>query len=438
MASAHPDDDPLSLQPLRPRVPADPSLSLELPTARAVGGGTAACPRLRDRLCRLGLPCKESNFIMNEPLAQKALDLERLRRIGLTPHVLQHLPGPVASAAGPALSQPMRVTEVQRESLLLHDGEVEHAARMLPALRAELQHAGDAIAVGDWALAQRNEYGQWWVDTRVPPANQLARRLHDGRDKVTRAVIVSNVDTALLVMGLDHDYSLRRLERFVALARMAGVTAVVVLTKKDLCSEADADARLRQAQAVLPAGTHALAVNALGVDARGEEAAQALAPWLQPAQTLVLLGSSGAGKSTLTNALCGGRVADTGANRSGDSRGRHTTTARTLHLTPSGACVIDTPGLRTLRLDGDADGLGAAFDDVARLAPGCRFRDCQHEDEPGCAVREGVSAERLRNFHKLLREARRDTLTALERKAQVSEWKSRTRQGRLRAESKRG
>ena len=361
--------------------------------------------------------------------------LDRLRRIGLSPAVIQHLSDLAASLGGldlgGAASHLLRVTEVQRESLRLHDGHDEQAARMLPALRTCLQDTGDALAVGDWVLAHRNEHGQWWAQARLPPANQLARRLHDGRDKVTRAVIVSNVDTALLVMGLDHDYSLRRLERFVALAHMAGVSAVVVLTKKDLCTEADA--RLQQARAVLPAGTLALAVNALG-----DEPARALAPWLQPAQTLVLLGSSGAGKSTLTNALCGGAVADTGASRNGDSRGRHTTTARTLHCTPGGACVIDTPGLRTLRLEGDAEELGAAFGDVTRLALSCRFRDCQHENEPGCAVREGVSAERLRNFHKLLREARRDTLTALERKAQVSAWKSRARLGRLRAESKRG
>jgi ribosome biogenesis GTPase len=138
----------------------------------------------------------------------------------------------------------------------------------------------------------------------------------------------------------------------------------------------------------------------------------------------VLLGSSGAGKSTLTNALCSQQVADTGANRSGDSRGRHTTTVRSLHVTPQGACIIDTPGLRTLRLDGDAAELETAFDDITRLALQCRFRDCRHEAEPGCAVRAGVPPERLRNYQKLQREARRDTLTALERKAQVSEWKS--------------
>ncbi len=399
---------------------------------------------------------------MTESLAPLPVAFENLRRIGLnapqaqrlmqmwatcqpphqSPHQQQRQPQrqsqqlpqhPTTNAQHTvaATSQPLRVTEVQRESLLLHDGEQEHSARMLPALRSQLQLASDAIAVGDWVLAQRNSHGQWWVHTRVPPVNQLARRLHDGRDKVTRAVIVSNVDTALLVMGLDHDFSLRRMERFVALVHMAGVQAVVVLTKKDLC--ADAAARLQQAKALLPADTPVLAVNALG-----DEPLQALAPWLQPGQTLVLLGSSGAGKSTLTNALCGASVADTGANRSGDSRGRHTTTSRSLHLAPGGACVIDTPGLRTLRLDGDADGLDAAFDDVARLAAACRFRDCQHGDEPGCAVRDGVSAERLRNYQKLLRESQRDTLSALQRKEQASLWKWRTKQGRLRAESKRG
>jgi ribosome biogenesis GTPase len=361
-----------------------------------------------------------------------SLVFDRLRHIGLAPAMVQQMIGmPPTTAAEPAL---MRVTEVQRESLLLHDGGSEFAARMLPALRGELADANDAIAVGDWVLAERNAHAQWWVHARVPPLNQIARRLHDGRDKVTRTVIVSNVDTALLVMGLDHDFNLRRLERYVALARMAGVSAVVVLTKKDLCP--DAGSRLQQAQAQLPADMLAVAVDALADS--GAEPRAALAPWLQPAQTLVLLGSSGAGKSTLTNALSGAPVADTGANRSGDNRGRHTTTTRTLHLTPSGACIIDTPGLRTLRLDGDAAELGAVFDDVTQLALQCRFRDCLHEAEPGCAVRQGVAPERLRNYQKLLREARRDSVTALERKAQVATFKSRTRNARIRMDAKRG
>ena len=353
---------------------------------------------------------------------------ERLRSIGLMPAVIQELmtlpePGPA-----PEL---MRVVEVQREGLTLHDGAAEQPARLLPALRAALSAEGDALAVGDWVLAQRNELAQWWAHARVPPVNQLARRLHDGRDKVTRAVIVSNVDTALLVMGLDHDFSLRRLERFVALVQMARVTPVVVLTRADLCP--GAEVRVAQVQALLPPEAAVVAVNALAVETR-----QALRPWLQRGQTLVLLGSSGTGKSTLTNTLTGSAVALTGAHRVDDSRGRHTTTARSLHATPEGACIIDTPGLRTLRLDGDADELGAAFSDIAQLAGQCRFRDCCHQEEPGCAVRGGVSPERLKNYNKLLREVRRDSITALERKAQVQQWKARSRHARLRAEGKRG
>jgi ribosome biogenesis GTPase / thiamine phosphate phosphatase len=352
---------------------------------------------------------------------------ERLRHIGLASAIVQRVMTLAPASAEAAL---MRVTEVQREGLTLHDGLEEYAARLRPALRAMLGAEGDAVAVGDWVLAERNAYGEWWVRQRLPPLNQLARRLHDGRDKVTRVVIVSNVDTALLVMGLDADFNLRRLERYVTLVRLAGVGAVVVLTKADLCTEVQE--RLREVQALLPQGAMAVAVNALG-----DEPRQALAPWLQAGQTLVLLGSSGAGKSTLTNTLAGA-AQDTGTNRSGDSRGRHTTTVRSLHVTPQGACIIDTPGLRTLRLDVEAEQLGVVFDDITALALRCRFRDCRHENEPGCAVRDGVSGERLRNYHKLLREARRDTLTALERKAMVSQWKARGRAARLRISAKRG
>jgi ribosome biogenesis GTPase len=354
----------------------------------------------------------------------------RLRAIGLTPALLQRVTALAAATPG---AQPMRVLEVHREHLLLHDGAADHLARPLPALRQRLNTEADALAVGDWVLASTNRHGERWVVERVPPLNQLARRLHDGRDKVQRVVIVSNVDTAMLVMGLDHDFNLRRLERYVALARMAGVTPLVVLTKADLCPPADAADRLDATRALLPAGVEAVALNALG-----DEPREGLRPWTGEGQTLVLLGSSGAGKSTLTNALVGVTVQDTGANRGGDSRGRHTTTARSLHRTADGACIIDTPGLRTLRLDGDADRLGSVFDDIGRAALRCRFRDCRHQSEPGCAVRETVSGERLRNFHKLQREARRDTMSALERKAEVSVWKARGRAARARIDAKRG
>lgn len=329
---------------------------------------------------------------------------------------------------------PMRVAAVHRDSVSVHDGLQEHRARVQHALTLDLLAAEDGLAVGDWVGVQLNPLGEHWVAARVPPLNQVARRVNDGRDKTERTVIVSNVDTALLVMGLDGDYNLRRLERQLAFAKLAQVAAVVVLTKADLCN---ALAEREQAvQALLPPGIALVSVNALNA-----AACDRLAPWLGSGQTLVLIGSSGAGKSTLTNTLCGHAeqgAQDTGPNRSGDSRGRHTTTARSLHRTLAGACLIDTPGLRTLRLDADPSDVIEAFDDVAQLAPHCRFRDCTHQAEPGCAVREALDPARLKNFNKLQREALRDQMTALERKRQVGVWKVRSKAAKARSRDKSG
>jgi|RhiMetdeSRZDD1v2_1073273.scaffolds.fasta_scaffold115580_2 ribosome biogenesis GTPase len=348
------------------------------------------------------------------------IDIALLRGIGLTQPLIHQL-----LQLNPTDGTLMRVTEMQRDALRLHDGQREHAARALPLLVHALQADGETLAVGDWVLAWRNAQHELWAGMRVPPLTQLSRRNTYGQ----RQVLVSNVDTALLVMGLDQDFNLRRLERYLALARLAGVAALVVLTKADAC--ADVASRLARVRAQLPAGVQALAVNGLEPAAR-----DALAPWLEAGQTLVLLGSSGAGKSTLTNTLTASDAQLTGGVRHGDERGRHTTTARSLHRTSEGACIIDTPGLRTLRLDADEAALVGAFDDIASLAPQCRFRDCRHADEPGCAVRAGVAPERLHNFHKLQREARRDTLNAIERKQQVQQWKARGREARLRMAAK--
>ena len=356
------------------------------------------------------------------------LDFARLRAIGLTPALFSNMADLPDTLTPQHL---MRVTEVQRDSVIAHDGDAEYRARLRPALHTALADAGDALAVGDWVLAERNAFAEWWLAARVPPVNQIARRLHDGRDKVTRTVIVANVDTALLVMGLDHDFNPRRLERYLAFARLAQVGAVVVLTKADLC--ADVAARERELQPLLPPDVACVAVTATQA-----AAAAALAPWLGVGLTLVLVGSSGAGKSTLTNTLTGSAAQATGGTRQGDGRGRHTTTARTLFTTPHGACIIDTPGLRTLRLDADADAVVQAFDDIARLAPQCRFRDCHHGDEPGCAVRDALPAARLKNFHKLRREAQRDQMSALERRALVATWKARSRAVRTVMKVKRG
>ena len=355
------------------------------------------------------------------------LDLEALRRIGLAQPLLSLWCADDTLTTAPGA--PMRVCEVHRNRVLLHDGAHECSARVPIALAALLADDDDALATGDWVLAEPDATGDLWVQSRLAARTRIARRNTHGH----RQALVANVDAALLVMGLDHDHNLRRMERFVTLARLSGVDAVVVLTKADLCEAAALDARVQAVRAMLPPGVPALAVNGLAQTTR-----DALAPWLAAGQTLVLLGSSGAGKSTLTNTLLGAAVQDTGPVRGEDSHGRHTTTVRTLHRVPGGACIIDTPGLRTLRLDADEAQLDAAYDDVARWAQHCRFRDCAHRNEPGCAVRAQVPAERLRNYDKLKREVRRDTLSALERREQLAVWKARGRAAHDRERAKRG
>jgi ribosome biogenesis GTPase len=213
------------------------------------------------------------------------------------------------------------------------------------------------------------------------------------------------------------------------MVRACGVAPVVVLTKADIAP--DAREKIAQIYRRLPATTPVLPVNGLSGEARKE-----IGPWLHQGQTLVLLGSSGAGKSTLTNTLTDAGQA-TGGVRTSDGRGRHTTTARSMHLCPQGACIIDTPGLRTWRPDADADSLAATFEDVTALALRCQFRDCRHEGEPGCAVRASIDADRLENYRKLLRDAQRGEMTALDRIALRSKWKRIGKAGTQRAKEKR-
>ena len=339
-----------------------------------------------------------------------------LRPIGLTPPVMQAL------AALDATGTPMRVIEVHRESVIVADGGGEFAAQVLPALRRE-----SPLAVGDWVAGQRDAYGDCWIHARMAPLTQLVRRNSEGQSQP----LVSNVDTALRVMGLDGDFHLRRLERYLAMVHPAGLWPVVVLTKADLCS--DVEARREEVTARIGPRVDVHAVNALD-----RAAATALAPYLGAGQTLVLLGSSGAGKSTLTNALLGVEVQATGTVRADDSRGRHTTTVRSLHQLPGGACVIDTPGLRGLAPDIDEAALMASFDDISALSEQCRFRDCTHANEPGGAVRAGVAPDRLANYQKMLRDIRRETMTPLQKREVLAMWKARHRAAAVRMKIQRG
>ena len=372
------------------------------------------------------------NNMMNE------IDFAALAAIGLGPAMRAQL---ACGVADPDACL-MRLVEVQRAQWLLHDGRGTHSADCTAALAHDLRAQGESLTVGDWLLACPGGALGWRINCRLLPHSQITRRVNDGRcsdDRPggQRQALVSNIDTALLVMGLDADFNLRRLERYFALVRLAGVAAVLVLSKADTLDTGLRVQRVAQARTVLPAD-----VAVLALDVRQPSAALALTPWLDEGQTLALLGSSGAGKSTLVNTLLGSFAGAaqraTGPARADDSRGRHTTTVRTLLPLPGAACLIDTPGLRSLRLDvdGEAD-LGRVFGDVAQWAAHCRFRNCRHQAEPGCAVRQALPEPRLLNFQKLLREAGRDGLGVSQRQALRAQWKLRSRHAALRVQAKR-
>lgn len=292
--------------------------------------------------------------------------------------------------------RPARIAEQHRAHSGVHDGRAILKAQTRTALFTRLDAAGDGLAVGDWVLVAEDG-GSLYIHELLARKSllQRSRGASSGVGGVQR--IVANVDTAVLVMGLDGDYSPNRMERYLLMVRAANVQPLIVLTKPDRCEtpEAFRDEIAQLAGASVPVRM---------LDARTPEGLTALAPYLATGQTLVLLGSSGVGKSTLMNTLLGDGTQRTGATREHDDKGRHTTTARTLRRLPQGACLIDTPGVRELKLGGDEDVIADAFDDIARLAQACRFRDCRHEREPGCAVVAGVSPARLANYRKLLAE----------------------------------
>jgi ribosome biogenesis GTPase len=351
------------------------------------------------------------------------IDFDTLRAIGLTQEIVTRL----AQLAGPQDpgAHLARITETQRDWFTLHDGRTERPARALHRVVEQLQAQASQLTVGDWVVVHEDEHGDRWIAHVVEPVTQIARRANDGR----RQPLASNVDTALLVMGLDADFNPRRIERTLAMVRACDVVPVVVLTKADIAP--DARERFNEVCHRLPATVPVLMVNGTSNEARTE-----IGPWLHAGQTLVMLGSSGAGKSTLTNTLAGVDQA-TGDVRSGDGRGRHTTTARSMHLCPQGACIIDTPGLRTWRPDADAGSLAATYEDVQALSLQCQFRDCRHEGEPGCAVRARLDPDRLENYQKLLRDAQRVEMTPLNRIALRKKWRAIGKAGTQRAREKR-
>lgn len=303
-----------------------------------------------------------------------------------------------AMAAHPQ-ARPARVVEQHRSGYVVTDTpDGGEAAESLPEWQRPRCPPERRAAVGDWVLVEGAGTSQPKIVALLPRHSAIKRAAAGEHYK--QQLIAANVDTVFVVSGLDADFNPRRIERYLLLIAGTGATPVVVLTKADHPDADVAAARLALADAIAQ-GVAVVMVNAKASDAVNA----ALSQWLQPGRTAVLVGSSGAGKSTLTNTLLGTQKMKTAHVRESDARGRHTTTHRALIALPSGACLIDTPGMRELKPTGEED-VADSFADVEALAAQCRFRDCRHAAEPGCAVRAALEAgtldrARFANYMKL-------------------------------------
>ena len=288
--------------------------------------------------------------------------------------------GWTAALAGalPSGSEPGRVSRVDRGRLGVLTAEGERRVHPGTALYDEGGLSGPAV--GDW-VALRGE-----LAVAVLPRSSAFVRTVAGRTSAAQ-LVAANLDTVLVVDALIGETRLRRVERYLAVAWSSGAAPVVVLTKADLCDDV--------AGVVEQVREDALGVEVLAVSSITGEGLDAVRALLPPGRTGALVGPSGVGKSSLVNALSAGERAETGRIRETDGRGRHTTTARELHLLPGGGLLIDTPGMRELSLYDDAEGVDTAYADVAGLAADCRFRDCGHRTEPGCAVAAAIDDGRL-------------------------------------------
>jgi len=316
-------------------------------------------------------------------------------------------------------AHPARVTSVHRSGLIVLSERGSHSVTIPPRVIEQLDRP---VTVGDWMLIE-NEAPRVH---RILAAYGTITRVAAGSEHRLQA-IAANLDTLFVVTSCTkrqdsrfvqpsgcpqgeahgraeryHDFNRSRLERYLAVAYEAQVEPVIVLTKADLCD--DVDDLIDQARSL------ANALQVVAVNGTEPAAATSIDPWIQPGQTVAFVGSSGVGKSTLVNTLIGNASQATGGVREDDGRGRHTTTAREMFALASGAWVIDTPGMRELKVGAVDNGLRAVFDNIEALATQCHFRDCRHESETGCAVLAAIAAgqldpRRLSSYRKLQREA---------------------------------
>ena len=299
---------------------------------------------------------------------------------------------------------PARISDIHRDLVLAKSETGDLSLELPPDMRA-----GD-LAVGDWVLSDP-EFGR--VHSLLERRTVLRRRTEGSGDK--RQLIAANIDTLLIVSSCNADFNPARLERYLALAISSDIVPVMVLTKADMASDAD-DYR-KQAEKLL-AGMPVVIL-----DARNPKSLDQLLPWVKAGQTAALVGSSGVGKSTIMNGLAGIETLTQGI-RENDAKGRHTTTARSLRRTTSGGWLVDTPGMRSLSMSDNAEGIETLFADLIELAGTCKFSDCSHEMEPGCAIQAAIKKgdldpDRLQRWLKLATENQGNTETPAEARARI-------------------
>ncbi|MDD7910854.1 ribosome small subunit-dependent GTPase A [Pseudovibrio exalbescens] len=332
-----------------------------------------------------------SAYVPKAPLLKAFKPMTLLATLGWQPFFAQQ-----TSVEEMETSPPVRVTAVHRSGVDVKGEGIEEHLPVVPN-----------VAVGDWLMLNK----AYPPHSRILERKSLFKRKAPGRGWDIQ-LIAANVDTVFVVTSCNQDFNRARLERFVALATDSDAQAVLVLTKADLCDAPQTfvdEARLLGSPVVL-------------LDARGPDVLEKLGDWLKPGQTLAFLGSSGVGKSTLVNAISGHEIAATRDIREDDSKGRHTTTHRQLHILPAGFCLMDTPGMREIQLADVQEGLSEVFSDIEELVGQCRFSDCQHKSEPGCAVRPAIEGgvieqERYDRWQKLVQEERSNSEVLAQRKS---------------------
>ena len=332
----------------------------------------------------------------------------RLTDIGLSEALSQELSNPELS--GFTIG---RVTQEHRERYVVSDGEQEYDAEITGNLRYSAASREDFPAVGDWVAMTVYEGGQAFINNILPRKSMLARRAV-GRPG-EKQVIAANIDVAFIVQAINNNFSVNRLERYLAICHSAGIEPVLVLSKIDLVTEDEINAALKELE------TRGRQVNSILLSNTTRDGIDRILSFMEMGRTYCVIGSSGVGKSTLINNLLQKEVLRTGEISHSTNKGRHVTEHRELFVLENGSIIIDTPGMKELGVTDDGDGITATFEDIHVFAQRCRFPDCRHMGEEGCAVVEAVnngsvSRESYENYLRIQKEQERFQTTVAEKR----------------------